>query len=274
MKVAITGVNGYLGGVVVNGLKDLNIEIIKFTSSNNKSGYNFKLGEDINKKYFDGVECLVHIAYDFNVNTWKDIYEINILGSIKLFNLAVQCGVNSIIFISSMSAYENCKSKYGKAKLLIENYLLSLKINQYIIRPGLIYGDKSGGMIAMLQKIVKIPILPLIGGKTKMFLCNDRDLFNLIYSIINKQQTVLIGGVIIAANENPYPFKKIIKLLGAKLLIPFPWQLVWIFLRFIELLGIKLRPGSDSLVSLINQNPNPNFELTRKSNIIFKDFKK
>jgi hypothetical protein len=67
-----------------------------------------------------------------------------------------------------------------------------------------------------------------------------------------------------AANEQPWPFKKLLLEIARALgknprFIPLPWRFVWAGLKSAELCGLKLNFRSDSLVSLMNQNPSPDF---------------
>jgi hypothetical protein len=43
-------------------------------------------------------------------------------------------------------------------------------------------------------------------------------------------------------------------------LVPFPWRLMWLGLAVGEMAGLRPHLRSDSLVSLLNQNPMPDFE--------------
>ena len=83
---------------------------------------------------------LIHCAYDFKLTNWKDIFYTNVVGSFKLFKLASEYRVKKIINISTMSAFKNAKSKYGKAKYLIEQK--SKHYNVINIRCGL-FNDKN-----------------------------------------------------------------------------------------------------------------------------------
>jgi len=89
--------------------------------------------------------------------------------------------VDKIIFLSSISAFEGCRSLYGKAKLEIEK--VAADLGATIIRPGLVYGsERPGGMYGSLQRVVaRFPIMPLIGsGKHLQYLVHEDDLCELL----------------------------------------------------------------------------------------------
>jgi hypothetical protein len=57
-------------------------------------------------------------------------------------------GVRRLVFISTISAFDGCRSFYGKGKLEVERITHSL--GGWVIRPGLLYGEKPGGMLGRL----------------------------------------------------------------------------------------------------------------------------
>ena len=67
-----------------------------------------------------------------------------------------------------------------------------------------------------------------------------------------------------AANEQPWAFKPLLMEIARALdkkptFIPLPWRLVWTGLKSAELCGLRLNFRSDSLISLIYPNPQPDF---------------
>jgi hypothetical protein len=82
---------------------------------------------------------------------------------------------------------------------------------------------------------------------------------------------------IIAANSNPYTLRDIIQLLAQTVearkarLVPVPWRLAWAGVRSLEAAGINTKFRSDSILSLVHQNPNPDFS-TVPDGIAFRDF--
>jgi hypothetical protein len=82
---------------------------------------------------------------------------------------------------------------------------------------------------------------------------------------------------IIAANPNAYTLRDIIQLLAQTVearkarLVPVPWRLAWAGVRSLEAAGINTKFRSDSILSLVHQNPNPDFS-TVPDGIAFRDF--
>jgi hypothetical protein len=55
-------------------------------------------------------------------------------------------------------------------------------------------------------------------------------------------------------------------------LVPVPWRAVWLALKTAETLGVRLNFRSDSLVSLINQNPHPDFSANDEHGLVCREF--
>lgn len=267
MNIAISGSNGYLGKRIRNSLIKEGYKTIGLCRNpRHKDDFKFALNGDlINDQIFkkNKVDAFIHCAWDLGNLNENQSYKINVIGSKKILDEAVKSGVKKIIFISSMSAYENCESIYGKHKLEIENYYL--KENASIIRPGLIWGNKkNGGMYKKLDDASKLPILnPVISSrKQRLFLIHEEDLIRFIKKELKTKKNR--SSISTIANPKPFTLKEIMHICQVKngkkaLLIPIPWQIVWLILKIAEAIRIPAPFKSDSLIGLVKHNPNPIF---------------
>jgi len=276
---AITGSNGYVGSCLKNYFAAHNWEVLELTRQPKPGAraVKFQLGEEISAASLVDVEALVHCAYDFKPLRWDDIQAVNVAGTEKLFAAARTAGVGKIICISSISAYDGCRSLYGKAKLEIEK--IAQDYGAQIIRPGLVYGSGPGGMFGKLsQQIQKSSLIPLIGdGSQIQFLVHQEDLSAFIERCARGEVSIF-PEVLTAAHEHPWPFKKLlIEIATAQnknvKFIPLPWRLVWLGLKSAEIAGLKLNFRSDSLVSLIYQNSAPDFSVNAKAGLVCRPFR-
>tara|TARA_B100000029_G_scaffold486111_1_gene540150 strand:- start:1182 stop:2030 length:849 start_codon:yes stop_codon:yes gene_type:complete len=279
MNYLITGASGFLGKNLVNFLEKKGSKVYKCGRDyniGNQIYFDLEKEIKIEKKILEKVDILIHCAYSFDASSMKRSKKINVDGSEKLFELASRYKIK-IIYISSISAFEGCRSVHGKVKLEIEK--LANKYNGIILRPGLIYSKKvQGAMFGSLINLVKrIPIIPLIdNGKQILYMCELETLTKLIFILSKKN----IGeNIIVAANKQPIMFKKIIKIIILKynlkrILLPFPSIIILSFLKIFETLNINIRLQSDSLVSILNPNQNPLISDLDKFEIIFPVFEK
>ncbi len=279
MKVAITGAYGYLGSKIVKKLKENGIEPIALTRNpRNANEFLFSLNHttpsaaDFKKMK---VDALIHCGWDLKISvSKKKSLAINVEGSRKLLRSVVDANIRNVIFISSMSAYEGCQSTYGKHKLKVEKAFIQQ--GSKIIRPGLIWSDSNPrGLYGTLCKIIKyLPVVPIIGsGNNKLFLVHDEDLTNLIIETLNYNSQNKNEYIVTAAEPTAIKFKDILKTISSKnnkqtLFIAVPWQLIWLTLKFIEVVKLPFPLKSDSVIGLIKSDGKPIFQ----NNLKFKSF--
>lgn len=274
---AITGSNGYVGGCIKNYLTARGWEILELTRAPKAGtrGVAFQLGAEVPPQALAGVTALVHCAYDFKPLKWTEIEAVNVAGTRRLFAAARTAGVGRIVCISSISAYDGCRSLYGQAKLEIEK--IAADQGALTIRPGLVYGSGPGGMFGKLsEQVRKASVIPLIGdGSQIQFLVHHEDLSAFVAK--NLEPGAPAAGLFTAAHEQPWAFKQLLQEIARaqnkKLsFIPLPWRLVWAGLKTAEACGLRLNFRSDSLVSLMHQNPRPDFSPNRAAGLVCRPF--
>lgn len=275
---AITGGNGYVGGCVKDYLAARGWEIFELVRRPKPGAraFQFQLGDELSAELLSGVDALVHCAYDFTPLSWEEIVAVNVEGSKKVIKAAKDAGVSKVIFISSISAYDGCRSLYGKAKLEIEKFALAN--GAMVVRPGLVYGGAGGGMFGKVsEKVRKSAIVPLIGSGTQIqFLVHNEDLSAFIEKYA-AGEVPLPSKILTAANEQPWQFKQLIlEITRAQgktpTFIPLPWRLIWLVIKCAEICGFKLKFRSDSLVSLVYQNPKPDFSGNVQAGLVCRPF--
>lgn len=264
---AVTGANGFVGGCLKRRLQREGWRVVSWTRQP-KQGTDdvaFQLGQEIDPGRFQGARALVHCAYDFGPLRPADIFAVNVSGSQRLLQAARQAGVERIVVISSLSAFAGCRSLYGKAKLQIESVALSA--GAFVIRPGLVYGNDSGGMFGRLVRQVRSSrLLPVLrGGNQAQYLVHEEDLGCLLLGLLAGQ--VPAGtGPITAAHAQAWELNDILARISAALgkrvyFVPVPWPILWLALKSLELVGMPARFRSDSLISMVYQDPSPSFQL-------------
>jgi nucleoside-diphosphate-sugar epimerase len=274
---AVTGASGYVGSAIARELVNAGMQVraLDRKDSSGIGGPVFRLGEQIDDRLLEGAAALVHCAWDFHLDSWEHYQTVNVAGSRQLFAAARKVGVQRIVFISTMSAFSGCKSQYGQAKLAVEQEAEKWEVD--IVRPGLVYGPACRGMVGSLAKVAKLPLIPLVGtGSQLQYMIHEADLGNVVAKLCGGSLPFQAGHIL-ASQRRPYAFREILRLLAAArghnpLLVPVPWRLEWLVLKVFETIGIKSRLRSDSLVSLVNQDPSPDFETTRRTGVAFRDF--
>jgi nucleoside-diphosphate-sugar epimerase len=263
-KVGITGGRGYLGSILARNFQTAGWETTLLVREVREKGeVAFQLGKKIAPEVLKEHQAFVHCAYDFKPSLWAEISQTNILGSRLCFEAAMQAGVKRRVFVSSMSAYEGCCSMYGKAKLAVEQEFLPQGV--FCVRPGLLWSDESRGMFGKLARAAgALPFLPLVdGGEQKLALSQAEDLaFGLVDYCQGSAESpreaqitaypelltfrIILEGLAKQAGRNPRFFS-------------IPGWAPLAGLRGAEFLKISLPFKSDSLVSLLHQDPSPTF---------------
>jgi nucleoside-diphosphate-sugar epimerase len=275
---AITGAGGYVGGCLKNFFTARGWEILELTRRP-KPGARavaFQLGAEISPPALAGADALVHCAYDFKPLRREEICAVNVEGTRKILQAARAAGIGKIVCLSSISAYDGCRSLYGRVKLEIEK--IALDNGALAIRPGLVYGSGPGGMFGKLAaQVRKSSVIPMIGdGSQIQFLVHNEDLSAFIEKFAAGEIQVA-PRVLTAAHGQPWPFKQLLLEIARGLdkkvkFIPLPWRLVWAGLKSAETCGLRLNFRSDSLVSLMHQNPSPDFGPNAEAGLICRPF--
>jgi nucleoside-diphosphate-sugar epimerase len=279
ISVAVTGANGYVGSVLAESFRRGGMNVIALQRGGAPDGATrrFALDEPVTPELFTGVNALVHCAYDFRVADRASIWRTNVDGSIGLLQSAKSAGVQRMVFISTMSAFPGCKSMYGQAKLAIEDAGKALGVQ--IVRPGLVYGPSPRGMVGSLLKLASLPLVtPMVGfGGQVLYLVHEQDLGALVTAMVRGD--VSSSEPVIAAHDRGRTLRDIVDTLGRasgakgnKLHVPVPGELLYAGLRSLEIIGLRPRVRSDSLVSLLNQQVSPDFGPTRRTGVHFRGF--
>ncbi|HWL53949.1 MAG TPA: NAD-dependent epimerase/dehydratase family protein [Chthoniobacteraceae bacterium] len=268
LRCAMTGASGYVGSAIAHALRARGwglLELGRRATVRSSSWHPYTLRDDAASLPWAGIDALVHCAYDFRLTEPGEIEAVNVEGSLRLLRSAHAAGVRRGVFISSMSAFEGCRSHYGQAKVRIEAEALALGYN--VVRPGLVFGPQPGGTMGSLYRVAKLsPVLPLIGdGSYPQYLVHEDDLAALIVRLCSPEQEPP-GRILSAANPERVPFREVLQRIAARLerrlfLVNVPWPLVLSGVRTLERLRLPSPFRSDSLIGLVYQNPAPDFTL-------------
>jgi nucleoside-diphosphate-sugar epimerase len=285
MRCAVTGSTGYVGSRVSAYFSSRGWTMFEFARHSHPQSIPgcvhvpFQLESRVDPAVFrnNRIRMLIHCAYDFRSVKWKDIHRINVDGSVALMRAANEAGVDKIIFVSSISAFEGCNSLYGKAKLETEKAAASM--GAHVIRPGLVFGSHlSTGMFGSLQRAAaKSSLIPLIGsGKYKQYLIHEEDVCELLLRI-GCGELALSAVPVVAASAQGWQIRDLLQVLAAPhhskiTFLPLPWRAIWIGLKLSELLGIPAPFKSDNLISLVRQNPSPDFLTAAQIGFNFREF--
>ena len=210
MKIAITGVSGYIASVVaryfindnsVSEIIGIDIKPPSLIKSEKLTFVKMDVRDGQIARVFKDVDVVIHLAFIVSPNiSYKEIDSINIEGSKNVFTSAAESGVKQIIYTSSIAAYgadprhrfpltensprfPNKEWYYSKAKGVIEDFLDKFEkehtgISVTRLRPAILLGPNINNFFG---KILKSKILVIIANDVKIEWVWDNDVANAIY---------------------------------------------------------------------------------------------
>jgi len=195
-----------------------------------------------------------------------EMERICVRGSAELFDEARRSGVERIVFISSISAFEGCRSAYGRTKLAVEKMLAGQA--SVVFRPGHVFGPRPGGVFgSILRQVRTSRVLPIIGsGQTPQYMLHEKTLSECILRAVSGDFDGTRGAPITLAHPTAWMFRDLVRSIATTeqrnlTLAPIPWPLLFGGMRAGETLGLKLPFRSDSVISFVYCNRTPDFKL-------------
>ncbi len=262
--VAITGASGYVGSAIAQCFRAHGWDVLEL-GRNTPQRYSLEEEKVVDLRNMD---ALVHCAWDFGPRKWRNVWRVNVEGSIRLLKSARDNGIPRGVFISSLSSFEGCRSLYGRGKLAVEKEARRLGFS--VVRPGLVYGERPGGMMGSLEKAVtRSAVVPLIGdGSYPQYPVHEEDLAELVFALCDPRRPPP-GEPVSAASGEAVPFRDLLAIIAARhgrtpKFVPIPWRLMLLGLATMEAVGLKPPFRSDSLKGFVFQNPQPDFEAAHR----------
>lgn len=259
---AVTGAGGYVGRIASTALAADGFQVIRLVRRPEAGSCDrlYELRRDPDANLLEGVDTLIHCAYDFSVTSQADIWAVNVAGTRRLLQAAAASGVRRTILVSSMSAYPGTDQLYGRAKLDTERTALDL--GMVVVRLGLVYGPGWGGMIGSLKKMANLPLVPVVGARSYQYTVHEEDLAGAFVVLVHASE--LPGIPLGLANPEPVPFRLLMEGIAVAAgrphprLIPIPWKPLYAALRLGERTPAKLPFRADSLLGLVRPAPGVN----------------
>jgi nucleoside-diphosphate-sugar epimerase len=281
--IAVTGSHGFVGSMLARRFAKAGWTVVRLTHSTGASDGDtvpFSLGEVVEPDVFRSrnIAALLHCAYDFKPVTRAEIGRVNVDGSRKLLEAATAGGVKRMAVLSTISAFEGCRSIYGQAKLEIEG--AADAAGALVVRPGLVWADgppAGGGMFGSLARSVSAGLVPLVDrGVHPQYLIHEQDLWELLRGFFDGE-VHNPGRPVVAAAPWAWPMRDLLVELARRQgrhprFLPVPWQPVWAGLRLAEMAHLPVPYRSDSVVSLVYQDPKPDFDSLKALGIRARNF--
>jgi nucleoside-diphosphate-sugar epimerase len=260
--IAITGANGYLGGLLCGSLAARGLAVRRLVRRPDASRGDafFSLDAPVANAALDGVEILVHAAHDFRPAREPELRRVNLDGTRRLLDAAHGAGVRRVLFISSMSSYAGTRSAYGRLKWALEQDVLAR--GGASIRPGLVFGRERGGLFASLDRVVRrLPLVPDFGPSARLYVVHAGDLMRILGALLAPDDAPA-RGVVPAAYPTPFTMRQVLESIAEEAgvhprFVRASPVLALAGMRTLEGAGLHLPFRSDSLIGMLHANPAP-----------------
>ena len=175
VRIAITGVTGFIGRRLATRALEAGHDVTAFSRRAWTGAphvalvdrHFLELPERPAPSVLEGVDAVVHLAIAPQTADAAVVDAVNRLGSIRLFEDAMDSGVGRFVFVSSQSAHADATSAYGRTKYAVEQRLGD-DPHAVIVRPGLVYGDSDDGLMGRAGRAAaKLRVFPVIGGERR-----------------------------------------------------------------------------------------------------------
>jgi nucleoside-diphosphate-sugar epimerase len=258
---AITGASGYLGGVIRSAFHRegwRTTALVRSPLPDDTDAIPFALGNGIDPAVLEGIDVLIHCAYDLSLTARDAIWRVNVTGTQQLLDAALTAGVGRSLVVSSTAAYPGTAQVYGRAKLATEE--IARPRSAIVIRPGLVFGPRAGGMVGALSKVLALPVVPLLAGRSHVYTVHEDDLTSVVLKLATMPEPPT--SPVVVAHPEPVNIAALLRSLAAArgsrtAFVPVPWQLVFWTLRLAEIASLRLPFRADSLWGLAHPPPPP-----------------
>ena len=259
-RIGVSGATGYLGEDITRVLRESGHIVIEYVRAPvSPSQRLFAITEaGIEIGNTDDIELFIHCAWVLSGNA-REAATLNTRATQELLR-ELRRSNTQMIFISSMAAFPEAKSWYGRSKLDAERAVI--EGGGIVVRPGTVFGGRNRGIVGAIEKVVRVfHIAPVFGGRnTQLYLVRVERL-SATLDVIARSSSRWRGQVLSIFDSPQRSLADLYRMLARNantwvVCVNIPAAPCVAMLRFCEWIGLRLPLRSDSIVSITNTNPN------------------
>lgn len=182
MRILLLGANGFIGSHVLGRLLSDPHQIRAAVRDPARLKLRFPELEavraDLNRMLqpadwrplLEGVDAAINCAGALQSGRGQNLRAVHLDAPLALYHACVEAKVRRVLHLSSISADPEAGTEYARTKHAAEQALKALDLNWTILRPSLIYGDRSYGGTSLLRALAALPgFTPLPGRGDQPF---------------------------------------------------------------------------------------------------------
>ncbi len=162
MNVLLTGASGFLGRNIASALVAAGYKI---KSISRRHGVDFAHMQNAHDwlPHLDGIDAVINCVGIIGEIGSQRFDVLHSLAPIALFRACEQVGIRRVLQISALGADETAFSAYHLSKRVADDFLRTLDLDWFVLRPSLIYG-RGGKSADFFMRLSALPIIPIIGN--------------------------------------------------------------------------------------------------------------
>lgn len=215
MRILITGAGGFIGAALVGGAlaRAHTVNALVHKTAPNDERVHIYQGDVTQPKSLvaalEGCQAVIHAAAVTSQRHpgWEESRAVNVTGTANLIQVCQQKGVRRFLYVSSMSAFPDNPTPYGKTKYESEQVVIASGLDWTIVRPSIVYGPGDQGVFAKLASQIRaLPVIPVIGsGRTPQRPVHVADVAWALLECLNHART--IGKTYMLGGRDPMTYK-------------------------------------------------------------------
>lgn len=161
MNILLTGASGFIGSNIAAALMQAGHQL-KFASRSNGIDFCRMLSASDWLPQLQDIDAVINCVGIIGECGAQRFDVLHTRAPIALFQACSQAGVSRVLQISALGADQSAFSAYHLSKRAADDYLRSLPLDWFVLRPSLIYGQ-GGKSAELFMRLAALPLIPVIG---------------------------------------------------------------------------------------------------------------